>query len=142
MNSHLLALQVVVPLMAAPICVLIRHPLLTRLFTVAVALATLCISWMILSEVQTAAVISYELGGFAPPLGIELRVDHSNSFVLLIVSMIGAVVGVGLMLLGGRGLKTAVPFGPFLAVAAMIYVLHGPELVRHHFPGFAVVFGQ
>ncbi len=30
----------------------------------------------------------------------------------------------------------------FLAVAAMIYVLHGPELVRHHFPGFAVVFGQ
>jgi multicomponent Na+:H+ antiporter subunit D len=91
-NSHLLALQVVVPLMAAPICVLIRHPLLTRLFTVAVAITTLCISWMILSEVQTAAVISYELGGFAPPLGIELRVDHTNSFVLLIVSMIGAVV--------------------------------------------------
>ena len=55
--------------------------------------------------------------------------------------MMGAVVGVGLVLAGGRGLKTAVPFGPFLALAAMVYVLHGPELVREYMPGFALAFG-
>jgi leader peptidase (prepilin peptidase)/N-methyltransferase len=75
-------------------------------------------------------------------MGAFLGAAPAVPFILVVASMIGAVVGVGLMLLGGRGLKTAVPFGPFLAVAAMIYVLHGPELVRHHFPGFAVVFGQ
>ena len=41
---------------------------------------------------MTSGVISYELGGWAAPFGIEYRVDALNAFVLLIVSGIGAVV--------------------------------------------------
>jgi leader peptidase (prepilin peptidase)/N-methyltransferase len=74
-------------------------------------------------------------------MGAFLGAAPAVPFILIGASMLGAVVGVGLMLFGGRGLKTAVPFGPFLALAAMIYVLHGPELVRQHLPGFALLFG-
>ena len=74
-------------------------------------------------------------------MGAFLGAAPAVPFILVVASMLGALVGVGLVLFGGRGLKTAVPFGPFLALAAMIYVLHGPELVRHHMPGFALMFG-
>lgn len=74
-------------------------------------------------------------------MGAFLGAAPAVPFILVLASMIGAVVGVGLVLFGGKGLKTAVPFGPFLALAAMIYVLHGPELVVRHLPGFALMFG-
>ena len=41
---------------------------------------------------MTSGTISYELGGWAAPFGIEYRVDSLNAFVLLIVSGIGAIV--------------------------------------------------
>jgi len=74
-------------------------------------------------------------------MGAFLGAVPAVPFILVLASMIGAVVGVGLVLFGERGLKTAVPFGPFLALAAMIYVLHGPEWVVRHLPGFALMFG-
>ena len=36
-------------------------------------------------------VLVYEMGGWAAPWGIEYRIDEANAFVLVIVSMIGAV---------------------------------------------------
>ena len=33
------------------------------------------------------------------------------------------------MTLGGGGMKTAVPFGPFLAIAAVAYLFIGPDVV-------------
>jgi leader peptidase (prepilin peptidase)/N-methyltransferase len=74
-------------------------------------------------------------------MGAFLGAAPAVPFILIVASMIGALVGVGLVLFGDKGLKTAVPFGPFLALAAMIYLLHGPELVRQHLPGFALMFG-
>ena len=35
--------------------------------------------------------ISYELGGWAPPWGIEYRIDAVNAFVALIVATIAAI---------------------------------------------------
>jgi multicomponent Na+:H+ antiporter subunit D len=37
-------------------------------------------------------VISYDLGGWAAPVGIEYRIDEANAFVALIVAAIGAIV--------------------------------------------------
>jgi multicomponent Na+:H+ antiporter subunit D len=54
--------------------------------------ASLVISWLLLQQVMDAGVISYHMGNWAPPLGIEYRIDFVNAFVLLIVSAIGAVV--------------------------------------------------
>lgn len=92
MIAHLPALQVVVTLIAAPACILVRG----RDFAFWVALLTtwaaFAIACLLLDRVLAGGTISYELGGWAAPLGIEYRVDSLNAFVLLIVSGIAAVV--------------------------------------------------
>jgi leader peptidase (prepilin peptidase)/N-methyltransferase len=42
----------------------------------------------------------------------------------------GAVVGIGLVLCGRAGRRTALPFGPFLAAGTLATVLMGPGIVR------------
>lgn len=49
--------------------------------------------------------------------------------VLLLSSFVGAVVGISLMLLQKSGRHTAIPFGPYLAVAGWIALLWGAELM-------------
>ena len=92
MSEHLPVLQVVLPLVAAPLCVVLRRGGLAHGFTALVALATLGIAIWLLVRVLELGVISYSLGGWAAPLGIEYRVDTTNAFVLVIVSAIAAVV--------------------------------------------------
>lgn len=93
MMDHLPALQVVVPLLAAPVCVFIRHPLACRVWAIAATWATFAISCLLLAEVSGGSEpLSYFMGGWRPPWGIELRVDLANAFVLTLVSMIASVV--------------------------------------------------
>lgn len=89
--AHYAALQVVAPLIAAPLCVLLRRGILAWLVTVAISWIALGISIQLLIQVLATGTISYELGGWAAPWGIEYRVDSVNAFVLLIVSGISAV---------------------------------------------------
>ncbi len=89
---HLPALQVVIPLIAAPACVLLRHPGLAWGFSLVVSLLTLAVAILLLVRVMTDGVLSYALGSWAAPWGIEYRVDPVNAFVLLIVAGIGALV--------------------------------------------------
>ena len=91
-NEHLPALQVVVPLLAAPICFLILNNRLSWLFATLVSWLTFAISILLVMEVQDGTVLNYEFGGWAPPWGIEYRVDILNAYVLLIVSGIAAAV--------------------------------------------------
>jgi leader peptidase (prepilin peptidase)/N-methyltransferase len=49
-------------------------------------------------------------------------------FILLVSSFLGAVAGITLMALKGANLKYAVPFGPFLAIAAFAYIFYGHVL--------------
>lgn len=55
-------------------------------------------------------------------------------FVMFVASLVSVVVGVPLGLLSGRGWRYALPFGPFLAVASILWVLNGPELTERYFP--------
>jgi len=50
-------------------------------------------------------------------------------FTILCSSFIGSVVGVTLMLWSSADSKYAVPFGPFLSLGAIIYVLWGEALI-------------
>lgn len=43
---------------------------------------------------------------------------------------VGAFVGIGLMILGRAGRKTAIPFGPFMFVGALIALLFTAPLIR------------
>jgi len=90
--DHLPALQVVVPLIAAPLVILLRHAGLAWGVTMAAALAALGISLALLSRVIGGGVISYAMGSWEPPWGIEYRIDAANAFVLVLVSLIAVFV--------------------------------------------------
>ena len=50
-------------------------------------------------------------------------------FVLLSSSMIGVIIGGGAGLVASKGLKSKIPFGPFLSLASIIYIFFGQELI-------------
>lgn len=74
-------------------------------------------------------------------MGAFLGALPAVPFILFLASIAGAAVGVPLALLRGRGLRAALPFGPFLALAALIWLLHGRELIEHWLPGLGLVLG-
>ncbi len=89
--AHLPALQVVVPLLGSVLVAFLRGG--RAAFTV-----TLIVSWLmpfiagaLLWQVLQSGPISYAIGGWEPPWGIEYRVDLLSGFVLVLVSAIGAV---------------------------------------------------
>ena len=50
--------------------------------------------------------------------------------------LIGAVLGVAVMLLSGGGRKTAVPFGPFLAAGTIVAIICGRSILDAYLTGF------
>lgn len=54
-------------------------------------------------------------------------------FTIMASSFIGTLVGVTLMLRAGKGMKMAVPFGPFLAIGAIMYLFWGPQIIYWYF---------
>ena len=90
--AHLPALQVVLPLLAAPLCILLRRHWLVWLFALLVNWAVLAVAVALLRQVLEGGVIVYDLGGWEAPWGIEYRIDEANAFVLMIVAAISSVV--------------------------------------------------
>jgi multicomponent Na+:H+ antiporter subunit D len=91
-SAHLPILQVVIPLLAAPACVLIRHATVTWIMALVVSWISFLISISLLHQAYTTGAISYELGGWAAPWGIEYKIDVMSAFVLMIVSGISSIV--------------------------------------------------
>lgn len=91
-EQHLPILLVAIPLIAAPLCVLIHNRTLVYALTLVVCWITFAISVALLLKVETGGVIRYNLGGWEPPYGIEYVVDHLSAFVMTFVSFFGAIV--------------------------------------------------
>jgi multicomponent Na+:H+ antiporter subunit D len=104
-STNLPVLQVILPLLAAPLCLVLYRPVLVWWFSLVICLATLGISIELLFQVQAGGAISYQIGGWAPPWGIEYRIDALGSYVALIVSGIAAVV----MLYAGKSISRELP---------------------------------
>lgn len=71
-------------------------------------------------------------------IGAFLGALPALPFVVFVACLAGSVVGLSLMALNRRagwGMRSAVPFGPFLALGAMVWVLHGPQMISRWFPG-------
>jgi multicomponent Na+:H+ antiporter subunit D len=90
--QHLPILQIVVPMLAAPLCMFIRHPKLAWAWATLVSWICLPMAIGNLMTVLDKGVVIYEIGDWAAPWGIEYRLDSLNAFVLVIVAMVGAVV--------------------------------------------------
>ncbi len=92
LQHQLPALQVVVPMLGAVLTTLFRGSSVAFSITLAVALISAGISALLLGQVLGSGPISYAMGGWEPPLGIEYRVDAVNAFLLLMVSLMMLVV--------------------------------------------------
>ena len=90
--THLSILQVLLPLVGAPFCLLIRHHLSSWAFATLITWAVFAISILLMINVLDVGTISYQLGGWKPPFGIEYKLDTLNAFVLLTISAIAAIV--------------------------------------------------
>ena len=90
--AQLPALQVVITLVAAPTCLVLRNARVAWAVALLASWSAFAVAILLLDQVLAQGVISYQLGGWRPPWGIEYRIDAVNAFVLLIVSGIGAVV--------------------------------------------------
>jgi multicomponent Na+:H+ antiporter subunit D len=90
--QHLPALQVVVPFLAAPLAILLRGRHVAFLLALAGAWAAFAISVAIWLRLESGVTLSYALGSWAPPWGIEYRVDRLTAFVLALVSGAAALV--------------------------------------------------
>jgi multicomponent Na+:H+ antiporter subunit D len=92
MEAQLPALQIVVPLLAAALCVVLRQRRIVYIFALAVSWVVFAIALALLARVLQGGVISYNMGGWAAPWGIEYRLDILGAFMLTFVSAIGAAV--------------------------------------------------
>ena len=92
MLAHLPVLQVIVPLLAAPACMVLRRPGWVWLFALLVSGSAFLISIALLQQVADSGIVVYELGGWEAPWGIEYRIDKLNAYLALIISGVGTVV--------------------------------------------------
>ena len=91
-GANLAALQVVVPLIGAPLCTLVGRGQRAWAFATAVTWATFAMSIALMVTVLDDGPFSYFMGAWPPPWGIEYRVDFLSAFVLLFISGIASVV--------------------------------------------------
>ncbi len=54
-------------------------------------------------------------------------------FTIFASSLIGTIIGTIVMLIQGKNLKLAIPFGPFLSIGAVVYVFFGNEFINWYF---------
>ncbi|HUF57261.1 MAG TPA: monovalent cation/H+ antiporter subunit D family protein [Thermohalobaculum sp.] len=90
--DHLPALQVVVPLLGSVAAALFRRGWFGYAIALGVSWAMPVISLMLLHQVMAGGAISYALGGFPPPIGIEYRIDEINAYLLVLVSFMAALI--------------------------------------------------
>ena len=91
---HLPVLQVIVPLLAAPVCVFVGSRKLARQTLIVVALIMLLITLSLTRQVYPDGLVIYFLGGWSAPWGIEYRIDMLTVFMLLTINLINLIASV------------------------------------------------
>ena len=90
--DHLPVLVVLLPLLSAPLCILVDRPRAGWLIALIASWLSFAASVALMVQVSGGETISYHLGGWAPPWGIEYRIDLLAAFVLLIVTGMASLV--------------------------------------------------
>ena len=90
--SHLPVLVILLPLIGAPLCMMFGRGILSWGFATIVSGLSFLASCGLLMITMDQGVISYAVGGWEPPWGIEMRIDVANALVLLAVTTISTLV--------------------------------------------------
>ncbi|MEL6504125.1 MAG: monovalent cation/H+ antiporter subunit D family protein [Pseudomonadota bacterium] len=91
-QNNIPLLVVLAPLLASPLIVLFQNRTIAFLFAMLAAGISFILSLAMLGMVMDGSTLSYHIGGWIPPLGIEYRVDAASAFVLVLVSMIAFIM--------------------------------------------------
>jgi multicomponent Na+:H+ antiporter subunit D len=86
LTPHLPALQVTVPMLAAPLVLLLKPQGLAWAAATAVSVLSFCIALSLSLAIVEGGHFGYEMGGWQAPYGIELSIDAFSALVLLIVT--------------------------------------------------------
>lgn len=90
MIGQLPALQVAVPLICAPLCILVRSPRAAWLLYLGAAAGALGCAASLARRVDRDGTVRYSTGGWPFPDGIEFVVSGFNTPILVLVSLIAA----------------------------------------------------
>ncbi|WP_419999281.1 monovalent cation/H+ antiporter subunit D family protein [Streptomyces boninensis] len=104
MTQQLPVLQLAVPLLSAPLTVVLRSRTVAWLLFLLSALAALGCAVALAVRVNSGGTLRYAVGGWQPPYGIEFVVAGFNVPVLLLVSL----TAVATALYGRRGIAAEV----------------------------------
>ncbi len=88
-ENNLPALQVVIPLLLAPVAILVSLPFLSWLVALFGSLFCLYSSVSLFFQVSEFGKINYFMGGWLPPYGIEYVIDDASSFMIVVISFMG-----------------------------------------------------
>lgn len=105
--QQLPVLEVVVPLASAPLALLLRNRHLAFFVVLAASWFAFGTSVLLWQQVAAGGPISYAIGSWPPPWGIEYRVDRLSSFFLVLVSGMASLV----LSWGRASLEAEVPAG-------------------------------
>jgi len=72
-------------------------------------------------DIKLLAMIGAWMGWRAIPL------------IILISSLTGSIIGVVALLMAGKGLRTRIPFGPFLVIGTLVYLFFGSRIESWYF---------
>jgi len=93
MSEHFPALVIIVPLISA--FLISATGWLNKRLCFPIAVFSLTVSLFasigVLMMVLENGTVQYRLGGWAPPWGIEYRIDHLNSLVLVVISAVAVL---------------------------------------------------
>jgi multicomponent Na+:H+ antiporter subunit D len=91
LTEHLPALQVVIPLVSAPVCLLLRNPRHAWACALAVSWVVLAIAIMLVQDVYAEGTLPYAIGAWATPWGIAYQIDMAG-YLLCLTGLLGIVV--------------------------------------------------
>ncbi|UWI83042.1 proton-conducting transporter transmembrane domain-containing protein [Wolbachia endosymbiont of Howardula sp.] len=83
---HLTILQVIIPIIASMCCFLTKKHQTSWCIALISTIATFSISCILLAKIYTGQIITYHIGNWLPPYGIELRIDMLNALMLIVVN--------------------------------------------------------
>ena len=92
MIEQLPAIQLLLTLLAAPVCSMLRNGDLSWKLATFVSWLSVLVAGILMQQVWGGNTISYHMGGWPPPWGIEVVVDELTAIVLLLVTLFGALV--------------------------------------------------
>jgi leader peptidase (prepilin peptidase) / N-methyltransferase len=75
-------------------------------------------------DVKLLAMIGAWMGWRAIPL------------IILVSSLTGSIIGAAALLLAGKGLRSRIPFGPFLVLGTLVYLFFGNRIEFYYFQLF------